>query len=280
MSQDTLPDWNQLARLDDEEVPLLGTALLIARDEYPSLDVAGCLARLDAVAEDLRGRLEGAGDDADRIARINRALFDELGFAGNHDDYYDPRNSYLNDVLDRRLGNPISLAVVQMEVARRLGIDLQGVSFPGHFLVQLPVRGGLLVMDPFNRGRPLAVDELRERARPHLGGTAPDDEDLGEILSPATPRLMAVRMLRNLKALYVERGDFERVARSCDRLLRLDPALDGELRDRGLAYLRIGHLAGARADLSEYLRRNPDGEDADTVRQALVDASAQAPRLN
>lgn len=278
---DPLPDWTSLAALADDEVPLLGTALLIARDEYPNLDADAYCTWFDGVAAGLRQEIDGAPAAADRIAAINRCLFVELGFDGNHEDYYDPRNSYLNDVMDRRLGNPISLAVVQLALADRLGIGLQGVSFPGHFLVRLPVDDGLLVMDPFNKGRPLAVDELRERAKAHLDGETPDDSDLHQILEPASPRAVALRMLRNLKSLYAQAQDFERVARSADRLLKLDPGLHGELRDRGLAYLRIGHVSGAREDLSHYLHQHPDGDDADAVRNALVQASAAPPtRLN
>ena len=133
---------------------------------------------------------------------INRHLFEELGYAGNHDEYYDPRNSYLNEVFERRLGNPISLAMVQMEVARRLGVPLDGVSFPGHFLVRLPIDDGVLVMDPFNRGRPLDEDELRQRARPHLGGEMPDDEALyrrsSSRLAPRDPDAHAAQPARRL----------------------------------------------------------------------------------
>src|SRR5690606_26921017 len=164
-----LPDWNTLAAHDDATLPLLPAALLIARDEYPELDPQAYDARVQAHVDHLRVEVDAIPSTALKMAAINRHLFQELGYTGNHDAYYDPRNSYLNKVLERRLGNPISLAMVQMEVARRLGIPLDGVSFPGHFLVRLPVDGGLLVMDPFNGGRPLAVEELRERARPHLG---------------------------------------------------------------------------------------------------------------
>ncbi len=179
-----LPDWTALAALDDESLPLLPAALLIARDEYPDLDPAPYEALVQAHADHLREEVAAIGQPPLKMAAINRHLFEEVGYSGNHDEYYDPRNSYLNQVLDRRLGNPISLAMVQMEVARRLDIPLDGVSFPGHFLVRLPVDGGLLVMDPFNGGRPLAVEELRERAKPHLG-QAPDDSVLLQILSPA-----------------------------------------------------------------------------------------------
>lgn len=150
-----LPHWNELAAIDDHALPLLGVALLIARDEYPHLDPRQYEAQVRAHAAQVREAIDGDAHRTQKMRAINRHLFEEVGYAGNHDEYYDPRNSYLNEVLDRRLGNPISLALVQMEVARRVGLPLDGISFPGHFLVRLPVDDGMLVMDPFNRGRPL-----------------------------------------------------------------------------------------------------------------------------
>jgi len=211
---------------------------------------------------------------------INQYLFDELGYAGNHDEYYDLRNSYLNEVFERRLGIPISLAVVQIEVARRLDMPLDGVSFPGHFLVRLPVDGGILVMDPFNRGRPLDVDELRERVQPHLAGADIDDQALHDILHPASHRAILVRMLRNLHAVYVERKDWPRAVRCADRVLKLVPDNPDALRDRGRGYLQIGHRLGARADLARYLALNPDAVDARSVRDELVEASLGSVRLS
>lgn len=274
-----LPDWNSLAALDDEALPLLPAALLIARDEYPGLDPDPYDALVQAHADHLRDEVAAIEAQPLKMAAINRHLFEELGYTGNHDEYYDPRNSYLNQVLDRRLGNPISLAMVQMEVARRLGIPLDGVSFPGHFLVRLPVDGGLLVMDPFNGGRPLAVDELRERAKPHLGET-PDDSTLLQILSPAPHRAILVRVLRNLHGLYAENRQWDRAARSADRVLRLMPSQSEALRDRGLAYLELDHLHGARQDLGRYLELAPDATDAEQIRERLVDAGATRASLH
>lgn len=269
-----LPDWHALATLDDGSLPLLATALLIARDEYPQLEAAAYDRLLDSHASHLRQDLHGIDAWPLKMQAINRHLFDELGYAGDHERYYDPRNSYLNEVFERRLGNPISLALVQIEVARRLGVPLDGVSFPGHFLVRLPVDDGVLVMDPFNRGRPLDVDELRERARPHLGGEVPDDEALQHIIGPASHRGMLVRMLRNLHGVYAGEGDWERAVRSADRILRLSPQNAEALRDRGLGYLELGHRRGAQADLGRYLQLRPDAEDAAALRERLVDAGA------
>lgn len=275
-----LPDWNTLATLGDDELPLLDTALLIARDEYPDLDAAGYAAQVDTYAAALRPQLEQDIDLPARLTAINRYLFEEIGFAGNNVQYDDPRNSYLNQVVDRKLGIPISLAVIQMEVTRRLGMPLDGISFPGHFLVRLPVDDGILVLDPYNKGRPVSADELRERASPHLGGQAPDDQQLLQILAPATHRMILMRMLRNLKGLYLERGDWERVARSADRLLKLSPDTAEALRDRGLAYRELGYAKGAREDLARYLQLLPEAEDLDAVRTALIELGRGGARLN
>lgn len=275
-----LPDWNTLATLGDDELPLLDTALLIARDEYPDLDAAGYAAQVDTYAAALRPQLEQGIDLPARLTAINRYLFEEIGFAGNNVQYDDPRNSYLNQVVDRKLGIPISLAVIQMEVTRRLGMPLDGISFPGHFLVRLPVDDGILVLDPYNKGRPVSADELRERASPHLGGQAPDDQQLLQILAPATHRMILMRMLRNLKGLYLERGDWERVARSADRLLKLSPDTAEALRDRGLAYRELGYAKGAREDLARYLQLLPEAEDLDAVRTALIELGRGGARLN
>jgi regulator of sirC expression with transglutaminase-like and TPR domain len=265
----TLPAWTALAEADDEQVPLLGCALLIARDEYPDLDVAACLAQVEAHAASLRPVVDALDDAPLKMQVINRRLFEELGYAGNHDEYYDPRNSYLNMVLNRRLGNPISLAVIQMEVARRLGVPLDGISFPGHFLVRLPVGDGMLVMDPFNRGRPLGTEELRRRAKPHFGDEVPDDA-LFDILSPAPNRAILMRILRNLHALYAGNGDWARAVRCMDRVLSLLPDNAEALRDRGTGYAEMGHVAGAARDLGAYLQRWPDADDADEVRGQLL----------
>jgi len=275
-----LPEWAELASYDDEALPLFDVALLIARDEYPDLDPRRYALQVQGHASHLRGAVERESQLALKMRTINRYLFEEVGYAGNHDEYYDPRNSYINEVFERRLGNPISLALVQMAVSREIGLPLDGVSFPGHFLVRLPVDNGVLVMDPFNRGRPLDVDELRQRASAHLGGGMPDDDALSQILNPASNRAILVRMLRNLHGVYQKHGDWERAVRSADRVLRLLPDDAEALRDRGLGYLELGHHAGAREDLRRYLQRQPAGGDAARIRLRLIEAGMQRSRLH
>jgi regulator of sirC expression with transglutaminase-like and TPR domain len=159
-------------------------------------------------------------------------------------------------------------------------MPLDGVSFPGHFLVRLPVDDGVLVMDPFNRGRPLDEDELRQRARPHLGGEMPDDEALYRILHPASHRAMLTRMLRNLHGVYVDRDDWERAVRCADRILKLAPDNAEALRDRGLGYFQLGHRHGARNDLGRYLQLHPQAPDAGTLRERVVELSAGSAKPN
>ncbi|WP_297800983.1 tetratricopeptide repeat protein [Arenimonas sp. GDDSR-1] len=275
-----LPDWNRLATLSDAELPLLETALLIARDEYPELETGAYLAMVDGYGRRLSASLSEGLDIPSKLTAINHFLYKELGFSGNARNYEDPRNSYLNQVFDRRLGIPISLAVVHIAVMHRIGLPLEGISFPGHFLVRLPVDDGILVLDPFNQGRPVSIEELRERVTPHLDGLAPSDSQLFQILAPATARTILMRMLRNLQTIYQHQGDFERVARSADRILKLSPDLPEALRDRGFAYAEIGYRSGANADLTRYLQLRPDAEDADGVRNLLIEAAALPKRLN
>lgn len=265
-----LPDWSSLADAGDHALPLVACALLIARDAYPALDPEHCDAVLQAHADHLSVEVGAIANPALQMQAVNRHLFEEVGYTGNHDRYYDPRNSYLNAVIERRLGNPISLAIIQMEVAHRLGIELEGISFPGHFLVSLTVADGILVMDPFDGGRPLGLDELRARAAAHVGDDLTDDDALASLLRPATPRTMLMRILRNLHGAYAAMEDWAHAVRCADRLLTIAPGTPDALRDRGLGYLALGHISGAREDLGSYVQRHPDADDVDTIREQLV----------
>jgi regulator of sirC expression with transglutaminase-like and TPR domain len=271
--------WAFLSEARDEDIPLAWAALTLARDEYPDLDIADYLARIDALGATCRERVSG-DDPLDHVRLLNQLLYRELGFSGNQNDYYDPRNSYLNDVLDRRLGIPISLAVIQLELAGRLGLPLKGISFPGHFLVSLPVDDGLLVLDPYHQGRSIDAEELKQRAMPHLGQQELRDDQLSALLSPASNRSILVRMLRNLKALYSERDDYDRALRSADRLVTLNGQDATEHRDRGLLYLRVGHLKAGRSDLTHYLAAQPEADDHGEIRQLLIESGAGAARLH
>ena len=234
----------RIARLPDAEIDLAEAALWIAAEEHPGVDVAESLRRLDALAEALAPGWPQGGTLADRVARLNRYLFAEQGFRGNQRDYYDPRNSYLDQVIDRRLGIPITLAIVYMAVASRLGLDCRGISFPGHFLVRCA--DGDEIVDAFY-GRTLGRDECEARLANALG---PGVELRPELhLRDATPREILVRMLANLQRIFASRGDAERLLACCDRILLLTPRDPMALRERALVYEQLGWVAAAVADL-------------------------------
>jgi regulator of sirC expression with transglutaminase-like and TPR domain len=219
------------------------------------------------------------------VVALNHFLFDELGYSGNADNYYDPRNSYLNEVLDRRTGIPLTLSVLYLEVGRRIGLALEGVSFPGHFLVRLPLRGAMLVLDPFSGGEPQSEADLRARLRrviPEGGaGRVPVEElPLDQFLEPAGKRQILARLLRNLKGIYRETDKPERLLEVLNRMLMVAPEAHGELRERGLVYQRLECYRAALKDLSDYSTLEPDAADLEEVRAKVLELSALCARLN
>jgi regulator of sirC expression with transglutaminase-like and TPR domain len=281
-----LPDrFAELMARGEDQIDLARACLLIAQDAYPGLDVEGYLGEIERLAARLRGRLAPQGGAEERVAALNQFLFDELGYSGNADHYYDPRNSYLNEVLDRRTGIPLTLSVLYLEIGRRVGLALQGVSFPGHFLVRLPLRGATLVLDPFSGGEPQSEADLRARLRRVIppGATAPvpvEELPLDQFLEPAGKRQILARLLRNLKGIYREAEKPERLLAVLNRMLVVAPEAHGELRERALVYQRLECYRAALKDLSEYAERAPDAPDMDEVRARLVELSALCARLN
>jgi regulator of sirC expression with transglutaminase-like and TPR domain len=280
-----LAPFSELVSRRDEEIELARACLHIAEDAYPGLDVDGYVGEIDRFAKRLRARLSKDAVAEDRVIALNEFLFDDLGFSGNTDDYYDPRNSYLNEVLDRRTGIPITLAVLYMEIGRRIELPFEGVSFPGHFLVRLPLRGGTLVLDPFSGGMPQSESELRERLkrvipRGAAGGVPVAELPLDQFLEPASNRQILARVLRNLKGVYREKDRPERMLQVLNRMVIVAPDSAAELRDRGFVYQRLECWRPALKDLAEYLERAPEAGDADEVRAKMVDLSKRCARLN
>jgi regulator of sirC expression with transglutaminase-like and TPR domain len=260
-----------IAGLPDERIDLAAAALWIAAEEQPGLDPDVWLARLDEMAACLRPRLDGVGGDLDRVGLLAGYLADEVGLRGNAEDYYDPRNSLLNEVLGRGLGIPITLAVVHIEVGRRAGVPLDGVGFPGHFLLRHAHRPGLL-FDPFDRGRLLTQDDCRGMLDRLSGGSLPFDPRL---LKPASPRHILIRMLNNLRRVYLHRGEFLRTIAALDRVLLLDPDDVGARRDRGLLSLRWGDPAGGIGDLERYLVLEPEAPDHAAIESLIQEAATR-----
>lgn len=270
---------------DDEQIELARACLLIAEDAYPGLDVEGYVGEIERFAKRLRARFPHDAPGEERVVALNEFLYDDLGFNGNTGNYYDPRNCYLNEVLDRRTGIPITLSVLYMEIGRRIGLAFEGVSFPGHFLVRLRLRGGMLVLDPFSGGAPQSEDELRERLkrvipRGATGGVPVADLPLDQFLEPATNRQILARVLRNLKGIYRETDKPERLLEVLNRMIIVAPDAAGERRDRGLIYQRLECWRPALKDLADYLEREPDAADVDEVRAKVMELSMRCARLN
>jgi len=271
----------RIAALRDREIPLAEACLHIGRIEDPALDVDAHLARLDALAN-----ASGLGAKPARRGAVPRAealahyLFVDQGYSGNREDYYDPRNSFLDQVITRKLGIPITLAVLYLEVAGRLGIRAQGVGFPGHFLVSYRRGTETTVFDPFAQGAALTIHELNRRLRRLFGQGGPTVANTPELLRPATRREILVRLLRNLKGIYLNLGDHRRARDVLDMLLLLAPDAGLELRARAAVHQQLGMSRAALADLQRYLEVVPEAPDADTVRASIDQLRDRAGRLH
>jgi len=262
-------DGAELSRRDllrlcaEEPIDLFRGSLAIAREEYPRLEAEHYVHRLDELAgQVLKGMPAGASQER-RVGRLNSVLFHDLGFEGNKTDYYDPKNSFLNEVIDRRTGIPITLSVLYIEVGRRCGLQVDGVGFPGHFLCKVTLEEGELVVDPFHRGHLLGLDEIKKRLLAAVGEGVPFD---ARVLRAARPREILVRMLQNLRTVYEQRNDMPRALSAVDRLLLLAPENVRGLRDRASLCEKLGGAAAAAADLERVLQLEPQAQDAAALR--------------
>jgi len=279
---------DRLLRLPEPEIPLAEAALLIAQEEYPELDVRAYLGRLTALGHQLARALstysqtEGTGPGgtwtrSERLRALRNFLYGEHGFHGPRaEEFFDPRNSFLNDVLDRHTGLPITLALVFIEVGRAIGLELAGVNFPGHFLVKTVDDGPELLLDPFNRGREVTWVEAIDRIEQVRGKKEPP-EDYTEAV---TPRRFLFRLLSNLKAAYLREEKFEEAIATIDRLLMVHPAAHWERRDRGLLLLKTGAYHRAGAELESYLEAVPGADDRESVERRIEQARQLAAQLN
>ena len=266
-----------IAALPDERIDVAEAALWVAAEAQPRIDVGAYRGKLVAVAGRASRRVAAARGIADRVAKLARFLHDEERLRGNEADYYDPRNSFLSDVLDRGLGIPITLSIVWVDVARRLGLEAAGVGFPGHFLVQVASDDGSeLLVDPFH-GRLVDLSDCEALLARAAGPRA--RVDIG-MLRPAAPREILMRLLRNLKHAHAQRDEFAAAVACCDRLLLLQPDDPIELRDRGLLLRGEGAWTPAVADLEHYLARVPAAADGAEIRALIAALRQQIARLN
>ncbi len=255
-------------RVEDERIELARAALTIARSEYPDLDIAHYLSLIDKLASRVRARIPEPGDSSQTVAALNQVLFGEEKFRGNRDDYYDPRNSFLNDVLERKLGIPITLSLLYMEVGRRLGFPLFGVGMPGHFLVKhYDVEGREVIIDPYNGGRVLTPADCRRRMDEIYSGQVPFR---GDFLMPVTRRQMLTRMLNNLKGVYLAARNFRKALPLVDMILAIYPRSPEDVKQRAMLRHGLGDLRGAIDDFEDYLKMSPDASDADEIRATAL----------
>ena len=280
-----LEPFAKLIQREDARIDLARACLLIAQDAYPGLDVERYIGEIERMAIRLRAGLPANCGAEERVVALNQFLYEDMGYWGNTDDYYDPRNGYLNEVIERKTGSPITLSILYMELGRRIGLPLEGVSFPGHFLVRLQMRGGMLVLDPFAGGAPQSEDELRSRVKRVIPDGVADDLPAAELpldqfLEPATKRQILSRVLRNLKGIYRETDEPERMLDVLNRMLLVTPDSSAELRERGYVYQRLECYRAALKDLTDYTEREPDAPDLDEVRGKLLELSALCARLN
>jgi regulator of sirC expression with transglutaminase-like and TPR domain len=260
----------------DAEIDLARAALVLACWEYPGLEVRAYLDRLEDLARRARSA-RGTAEPLRQLHRLRECLFEEEGFAGNTDDYGDPRNSFLNDVIERRLGIPITLSLVLIDVGRRLGLDMEGIGLPGHFVTGARVGGEHVLLDPFHGGAILTGEACSDVVARALGRRI---ELAAEHFKPVTNRQFLTRMLANLKGSYWQRQEWGKVVGVIDRIMVLNPDAGSEWRDRGIAWSNQGEVQRGLADWERYLTEFPDAPDHEQVKGHLRRVRHKLARLN
>ena len=266
------------SEIDDERIDLLRAALTFARVEDPQLDIEHYVRRVDELAARVAEQIQEPDDPGQIIAALNHVLYQEEMFRGNTVDYYSPRNSFLHDVLDRRLGIPITLALVYMEVARRVSFQLFGVGMPGHFLLKhYDVDGHSILIDAFERGSIVTEEDCRQK----LDSIYPGQVALQpEFLLPVTRRQMLTRMLNNLRSVYLSQRDFRRAVQIVDLILVIYPRSPEDMKQRAVLRYNLNDYRGALSDFEEYVRMSPDASDAEEIRQTALSLRRSMAMMN
>lgn len=266
--------WTELLHQPDSNWRLAEVGLRIAAiHAYPKLAVAKYLQRLDDSSAQIRQNLLESGRDTDIVMALNNYMFVQEGFSGSNDNYFDPKASFINDVLDSKHGIPISLSIIYMDVAGQLGLEVDGINFPGHFLTRMKLADEWLYIDPYHDGRQLDLPALNDLYRQQTGSTMSLDM-ASPLLHPASKRAIVVRMLRNLKRIYIENKEIEKSLMTIEMILSLLPDAADEIRDRGMIYHHIGYTPGAISDLRYFLQLVPDSEEHNVVK-AVIESLAE-----
>ncbi len=270
-------DFERLVQGPEPTLDLARAALLVAAEADPSVDVDGQIHTLDSWAEELRSRLQPDWNNLQKLARLRNFLFEELGFRGDHQDYFSPSNVLLHQVIKRRRGIPLTLSIVFMELGWRIGIPFEGVGFPGHFLVRLAGEPRDLLLDPYNHGQSVSVDDCRRLLHDVTGGRM---EFHGELLDSVSKRDMIARLLMNLKGAYLRRQEDDKALAAVERLLLIHPEDAEEVRDRGLLLFRLRRFGPALEALQAYLRARPEAADRAAIEQHIERLRHMLPSLN
>jgi len=279
-SSDVIRGFAALVRseIEDERVDILRAALTFSRIDEPALDVERYTRRLDELAARVAVKIEDPDDPVQIIAALNDVLFREEVFRGNTVDYYSPRNSFLHHVLDRRLGIPITLALVYMEVARRVGFQLFGVGMPGHFLLKhYDVDGHSILIDAFERGSIVTEDDCRQKLDSIYSGQVALQP---EFLLPVTRRQMLTRMLNNLRSIYLSQRDFRRAVQVVDLVLVIYPRSPEDMKQRAVLRYNLNDYRGALSDFEEYVKMSPDASDAEEIKQTALSLRRSMAMMN
>jgi regulator of sirC expression with transglutaminase-like and TPR domain len=250
--------FSEIAALDESIFPLDRAAIAIGMEEYPSLNIDDYIRQLNGLAARTEALFGADRSTYNVLECLNEALFVQEGLRGNLDDYYDPKNSFINEVLDRKQGIPISLSVIYMEVARRINFAVQGVGFPGHFIVKHPLGEQEIFIDPFNQGRILTVKDCQELLDRIYGGSVPVHPTF---LQAMEKKAVISRMLFNLKGIYYQKEEHHKALSVVERILMLNPGTLSEIRDRGMLYMHTSLFSKALADLEHYLVNSHSPED-------------------
>ena len=263
----------------EDSIDLAVAALLIAKDEYPDLDIHNHLKKIDELAKRVNNQLNSVKEKSflTIIQQINMVLFEQEGFYGNIRDYYDPRNSFLNEVLNRRTGIPVTLSLVYMEIGKRLGIQFFGIGMPGHFIVKGWYQGSSLLIDPFHQGRLLNEEDCQKQLREINGKNV---QFISSYLDTLNKCSILCRILVNLKMIYLKKKDFSRALNVIEKIILLSPQQPREIRDRGLVHLQLNYFSAAIQDWKKYLQLDPKAPDVEQIRNKLRQVALQVARQN
>lgn len=271
--------WQAMLQQPEADWDLCHAGLLIAAQLQPELDIQFYQARLEEMSAAIQHRTSADQDVQTRVRQLNQYFYEELGFAGDKQDYYSPDNSLLNLVIDRRRGIPISLAVIYLKFAGVIGLDAFGIAFPGHYLVGVHAEEDDMILDPFDHGRQLDHNQLRNMLQ-QLTHVHADEIVLEKNLLPAAKSESVVRMLRNLKQIYIEAQKVELSLTCIEMILSIMPEAPDELRDRGMIYQHIEYTQGAINDLTHYLKLVPDAEERNVIEALLESLQTQRKSLH